>query len=1078
MDKTLYIYRASAGSGKTFTLAVEYIKLLIANPVAYRHTLAVTFTNKATGEMKERILGQLYGIAHSLPSSQSYYEKIRDTFPHLDEQQIRARAGEAMHIMLHDYGHFRIQTIDAFFQSVLRGLAKELQLSGDVEINIDGSKLLDDCVDLMIRRLTPDSNEMQWLVEYIKEHLDNGKSWGVHGTIKSFAQNILKEEYQERGEYMRQQIKENNGKILVDYRNALWAVKENISSRVKAIANDFFAMAQRQNLTVDDFQYKSSGAWGHFEKMLSGVPLPLGKRSLGYIQNPTKICSKLSPADCDYVAGLLQRSQDIYDSEQPHLNSCNISLTRFHQLRLLNSIAETLQQENNRENRFLLAQTTYLLSRMIDDDTSFIFEKIGTEINHIFIDEFQDTSKLQWSCFKVLLDEVMSRGGFNLIVGDVKQAIYRWRNSDWNILNSIDSHFTNKGIGNYNTEILKNCSNNTINYRSQQNVVEFNNALFLAAVRMIDGTYATDLGTRLDDLKRAYSDVVQIPNKTSAKGYAEVRLLESEKNQEARTAAARLQLTKTLGTLLRKEGVKPSDITILIRKKKEIPDIVEDFNREFPEFSIVSESAYELSSSAALRILIAALRYIAHPNDKLNTTELAIAYSRYVLKKELSPTELFTVKNSTAILLPQTLVEKQETLAQEPVNEIIEQLIAILDLKSIEGEEPYLYSFLDYASEYIQRNNCNLSELLQGWDDELSEKTIPEGQEESVRIMTIHKSKGLEFHTVIVPFCNGNITKEWHKMMKEKILWCNPQGQPFGMIDLLPIEYTEKMRQSAYSEDYYRETLFELVDNLNLLYVAFTRASHNLFIFTSKDDKSDTIQQTLGYAVENIQLDGSIFDKEKGIFTYGSILPSKEEKGTTQEEEDNNPFTKKAVEGYQPFVSYENHLSSRQSNNLARFLATSNSELQDTEYMDIGELQHDIMSHLITGDELEQELIKKQMQGLIASDKAREKISRLIRKALDHPLAKEWFGGRYKIFNECNILYRDGKQRVCRPDRVMTDGSTAIVVDFKFAAPKDKHKEQVQNYMENLLQMGYTDVKGYLWYIYKNHIEPVNLEKK
>ena len=1077
MNKTLYIYRASAGSGKTFTLAVEYIKLLIANPGAYRHTLAVTFTNKATGEMKERILGQLYGIANSLQSSQSYYEKIKEAFPGLDENEIRSRADRALHLMLHDYGHFRIQTIDAFFQSILRGLAKELELSGDIEITLDGKKLLEDCVDLLIKRLTPDSNEMKWLVEYIKEHLDKGKSWGVHSAIKNFAQNILKEEYQEKGENMRQQIKKDNGKILTDYRDAIRAVEENITSRIKNIAGQFFAIAKKNSLTVDDFYYKNSGIWSFFVKLERGELLELSKRALECVGNPEKISGKLSAAECDLIAGLLQQNQQLYVNELSHLNSCRLSLTRFHQLRLLNSIADTLQLENNSENRFLLSQTTYLLSRMIDNDTSFIFEKIGTEINHIFIDEFQDTSKLQWSCFKVLLDEVMSRGGFNLIVGDVKQAIYRWRNSDWNILNNIDAEFPAGTIGNYNTEKLNNSSNTTVNYRSQQNVVEFNNKFFTEGVKMIDSTYSTDLGTRLNDLKRAYGDVAQIPYKKGARGYVEVHLLESGKKTDEKAAVAREQLTRTLHTLLDEQQVKPSDITILIRWNTDIPDIVDDFNREFPNYSIVSESAYELSSSAALRILVAALRYILRPGDVLNSTELVAAYSRYVLKSDIPMTEIFERKERILEILPKLLIGKQKELSEEPVNEVLEQLIQILDLNAIEGEEPYIYSFLDYAAEYLQKNNCGIAEFLSAWDDELCTKSIPGGQEESVRIMTIHKSKGLEFHTVIIPFCYGSITKEWHNYQKEKILWCNPKNHPFDMIDLLPIEYLEKMRLSAYSEEYYRETLFELVDNLNILYVAFTRASHNLFIFSNCEQKENSIQQVISCLMNRMELSGSAYDAGKGVFTYGNIVPSEESKPAKVDEVESgmNPFTMEAVECSQPFVSYANNLTSRQSNNLARFLAKSNEELKYAEYMDLGELLHDIMSHLITGCELEQELAKKQMQGLIVSEGTRQEIKRLIGAALDNPEAKDWFNGRYRVFNECNMLYRDGKQRVCRPDRVMIDGSTAIVVDFKFARPIEKHKEQVQNYMANLLQMGYTDVKGYLWYIFKNIIEPVNL---
>ena len=191
-DKALYIYRASAGSGKTFTLAVEYIKLLVANPKAYKHILAVTFTNKATAEMKERIMSQLYGISYSLASSQGYFLKVKEAFSTMPEEELRSRAKKALHNILHDYGHFRIQTIDAFFQSILRSLAKELELSGDLEITLDSTKLLNDTVELLIKRMTPTSEEMGWIVEYIEEHLENDKSWKVREAIKEFAQNIIK----------------------------------------------------------------------------------------------------------------------------------------------------------------------------------------------------------------------------------------------------------------------------------------------------------------------------------------------------------------------------------------------------------------------------------------------------------------------------------------------------------------------------------------------------------------------------------------------------------------------------------------------------------------------------------------------------------------------------------------------------------------------------------------------------------------------------------------------------------------------------------------------------------------------
>lgn len=1069
MDKTLYIYKASAGSGKTFTLAVEYIKLLIANPNAYKHTLAVTFTNDATGEMKARILSSLYGVANALEESNGYFQKISAAFPTMSEQQLRARAHEALHLLLHDYGHFRIQTIDAFFQSILRGLAKELELSGDLEILIEDDELLSNTVDLLIKRLTPTSQETAWLVEYIEEYLENDKGWNVRHAIKDFSKNILKEEYQQKGDNLRQQIYENNGLLLTEYRKTLTAIEQEIKDKVKSIAERFFAIASENGLTAEDFAYKENGAWGFFTKLQKGNLIELGTRMSSYKESPGKISKKLVPEKCQEIAMLLAEAQTLYENENERFTSARLSLARFHQLRLLNSIADTLREENNRENRFLLAQTTYLLSRMIDNDTSFIFEKIGTEINHIFIDEFQDTSRLQWVCFKVLLEEVMSRGGFNLIVGDVKQAIYRWRNSDWNILNNMNSEFKHIETGDYLTERMM--ERHTTNYRSMHNIVRFNNALFKQAANMVATTYHEQLGGRIDDLTKAYSDVEQqlSPYKEDC-GYAELRLIEGA-NKEELTDAVNKELIETLRTLIEEKGVRPADITILVRTHSVIESIVEAFNRELPMYSIVSESAYKLSSSLALRTLIAAMRNVLVPHDRINCLELVTLYNKIVKKRAIDNETLFELNGRYDTLLPATFIEKREQLAQRPIYELIEQLLVLFELSGIKGEEAYIYSFLDRTNEYLQTNSCNLSDFIEAWDNELSEKNIPSGESESVRIVTIHKSKGLEFHTVIIPYASWPIIKT-----RGDILWCHPQKAPFNKLDLLPINYSGDMLQSIYADAYNNEVLFKLVDNLNILYVAFTRAKANLIVFSDAKAKAGDTGHLLASLMNGEWIEQSVYNSEKQQLTYGTIVSSKREDTTSttnNNKKQENPFTQSSQQQLQPFVSYDNRLTSRQSNNLARFLATDNSSIEETDYMDKGELLHEIMSHLITGEELDKELSKKQLEGIITTDSDKENIKKLLHRALNNPTAASWFDGTYTVINECSILYRDGTQKVCRPDRVMINGDQAIVVDFKFGKEMPAHITQVQMYMRNLALMGYRNVKGYLWYVYKNSIVPV-----
>ncbi len=1065
MERKLYIYRASAGSGKTFTLAVEYIKLLIENPGAYKRILAVTFTNKATGEMKERILSQLYGIANALPSSETYMENLRQAFPEYDDTEIRHRAAIAMEMILHDYGHFRIQTIDAFFQMILRGLAKELELSGDMEITLDSSKLLNDAVDLLIKRLTPTSPEMAWLVEYIEEHLANDKSWRIRETIKKFAENILKEEYQERGEELRRQIEENNGAVLSEYRKTIRSIEKDIIARTKAIGKRFFDIAEANNLSVDDFYYKNSGIWSHFDKLQKGILIQPGARAQQCMDSPSKISGKLSAAECEEIASLLAKNKTLADDELQTLNSCTLSLTRFHQLRLLNSIGKTLQEENTRENRFLLAQTTYLLSRMINNDTTFIFEKTGSEISHIFIDEFQDTSKLQWQCFKVLLQEVMAHGTTNLIVGDVKQSIYRWRNSDWNILNRIEEEFHKSSIANYTTATNKSATNTT-NYRSDSRIVTFNNTLFETAARIIDESYKEDLGERLADLKRAYKDVVQaLPEGKTQGGYVEMRMIDAEKENCDFDAAVYARLMTTLKELLCKHSVRPSDITILVRTKNVATEIARIFNETFgKQFSIISDEAYRLSSSVAIKIIIAAMRYIVLPEDKINLLNLIDIYYKSVKKEDISLGTLFEHRNHEQ-LLPQEFIEQLPQLSQMPIYELLERLIVIFDLAQINGEEAFIYTFLDISSQSLSGKANDINSFLETWDNELLDKNVPAGATDSVRIMTIHKSKGLEFHTVIIPFATWKLTGD-----TRNIIWCSPKEEPFDNLSLIPVDCSKKMLESIYSEEYNHEYLFQLVDNLNLLYVACTRASSNLFIFSDANGKKDYISRLLATLIQNILPEGAVYNADEQILTYGEIVASKEKKNKKSD----NPFIDKPINKKQPFVTYENRLNFRQSHNLARFLAKDKEEEERLEYLAQGELLHELLSKLSTGEELERQMTKLQMEGIIGAGKEYENIKRIIQRALANPRASEWFSGKYRLYNECTILFKNGeKHEQRRPDRVMVLNDEAIVVDFKFGKPRDEYSLQVQEYISLLKEMRYKNVQGYIWYVYTNKIEEV-----
>lgn len=1074
MERVLKIYRASAGSGKTFTLALEYMKLLVENPYSYRNILAVTFTNKATGEMKERILSKLYGVANRLESSKEYFEKMVKQLPHLSSETIIKNAGKALELILHDYGHFRIQTIDAFFQTVLRSLAKELELNGDMEISLDGDALLEDAVYSYIRNLDPEPKQIAPILNFIEDKLSAGNDWHVSNDLKDFAKNILKEEYQQRGEALRTEMEANNGVLLKEFYEKVNQKLNSIIGKAKNIGNQFFNIAN--NYRPNDFYdnkkgEETRGLWGFFLKLQAGNTPVVSEKYKNLLNDRQKI-SAVCP-DVDKIADLIKESLTLNRER----NNCELSLKHYHQLGMLNSIAKTLKSENEKENRFLLAETTYLLSSMIGKNTTFIFEKIGTEIDHIFIDEFQDTSKLQWNCFKVLLEEVLARGNFNLIVGDVKQSIYRWRNSDWNIMNNIGSEFRSDLItfADQSTSVEGKKLYST-NYRSDSNIVTFNNALYRIATNFISTNYEKALGkNKLSELLTAYEDVEQaLPTlKNPDCGYSEVRIIDKTEEESKFKKNAIRQLMETLHRLIDKENVAPADIAILLRYKESMKDIVDAFNTEFPDIRIVSDEAYRLESSLTLQLVISAMRYISSPEDRINIANLVKLYAKVVERRNETFNDCIS-NNKISSLLPDEFIKKIDYFQSLPIYELIEQLLQLFGMSEEKDEEAYIYAFLDNATQYLTSRTSDLNGFLEAWDNEICQKSIPAEDVNSIRLMTIHKSKGLEFHTVILPLCDWKLTGD-----SRNSLWCEPKEAPYDTLSLLSVPLNKDMLESIYCEDYNKEQLYQIVDNLNILYVATTRAKSNLFIFSDgTGGRGDTVSKLLNGITKNLTiLKGSKFENE--VFEYGSIVPSevkeKEDKKKEEKKKNENPFEVKAKSIRQPFVYHHNRITFRQSNELTRFLATDKEEKTQLKNIAEGKLLHLVMSGINKANDIEKVLDKLMIEGLIASEKQYNRIKELITRAISHSQAKEWFTGKYQLYNECSILISNKDETIKRPDRVMIKDNEAVVVDYKFAKENDEYRKQVEDYMKLLVQMGYENVKGYLWYVYNNKIEEVKI---
>ena len=449
MNSQLTVYKASAGSGKTFTLAREYMTLVIDNPHAYRTILAVTFTNKATEEMKLRILGQLYGIAHELPESDQYLVQIHAALPHLSEKQIRKNAEEALRLLIHNYNYFRVETIDTFFQSVLRNLARELDLTANLRIGLNDYQVEQQAVDELIESLESTDKLLFWIMDYIKENIADDKSWNVIGQIKSFGEHIFRDYYKEHADELSKRMEEEG--FFEAFKDKMKDTRNQAKEQFEEIAASFFDALEEGGYSADDLNNKTRGIWSYFNKLRNGKYGDDDVKNMTLakcLDNPenwvkkseVKNDSPLYQHVVNVLHPILQVSEKHRHMLERMYKSANLTIKHLNQLRLLGSIDKKVREMNQEANRFLLSDTQTLLHSLIQgSDSPFIFEKIGTQLNHVMIDEFQDTSTIQWKNFKVLLEETMSReDAGNLIVGDVKQSIYRWRSGDWRLLNNID----------------------------------------------------------------------------------------------------------------------------------------------------------------------------------------------------------------------------------------------------------------------------------------------------------------------------------------------------------------------------------------------------------------------------------------------------------------------------------------------------------------------------------------------------------------------------------------------------------------------------------------------------------------
>ena len=1095
----LLVYSASAGSGKTYTLALKYIAMAVATDRAsdFTNILAVTFTNMATAEMKDRILKQLDNLARGGTDKDFLENLIKET--QISKDVLVRRAKGVLAAIMHDYDHFRVETIDSFFQTLLTNLAHELKLPRGFKVDLDDKAVVSQSVDRMLLGVGNEANAdlTSMIISVLERHIDDDKGWNIAKELKRFAQsNLFRGEYMAHDEEIEEVTSDSKymGRLHHALRSYIRDFDEKLEDCIARIEPEVEAVAGVKSKATNIRTYEKNLRKHDFSEPAKIIVTMAGNWDAVF----NKDCKEKEAlrGHAQRISDILKEMEYLRETYASSVYNCELTLKNLDRLSLSGAISREITRYTTEHETFLLARTPELFNRMVKgNDASFVFEKYGTTFKHIMIDEFQDTSRMQWNNFKTLLLENMAQGDESMLVGDIKQSIYRWRGGDWNILFDIKKEFDQ-------ADVLPKVEN----FRSLPVIVRFNNAFFVKASTYIDKRHwevpgdwichETKLMPVLPEevdnsniIQQIYKDVEQTPRcGEEVTGY--VRIVMNDKDTTAEETIE--DLYEQAVNLHVEHGVPYGEMLILVRRNSETQTIIDYITEKDPAFPITSAEAFMLKSSLMVTTLINALKFLSDKTDTLAMALLREGLHAIYDKIEDKELRNFYLDMIDGICTTLSDDAQRATMQQMPLYELCLHLMMMMHYEEAEklGElkqSAYIFNFLDALVSYINDHSSDIKDFISFWDDVLSERSIAVNVEDAVRVMTIHKAKGLEGHTVFIPFADFLLENSQH----DKIIWCAPQqnmtndtnvNELVGRLPLVPVNDLKKMEESAYSTFYENEHRQQRVDSLNTLYVAFTRAKCNLFIWSKRPKIGGRSAFNLIDAFVNNLQPSDEKTTTPGVVCYGNIVGAKGTK-EAKDEQDTKEISVSISHNDLSGVKFF------QSSKALDFLADSEREIEgDTPelqhqrrtryFMNKGTLYHQVFSLIERKEDVPGVIEKMRAEGLLATKKQADEILTFVTTALQQEKeTAKWFDGTYELYNEHNILIRsDGHAKMFRPDRVMVAADHAVVVDYKFGSEKEEYKDQVEMYANNLAKLLNKPVKGYLWYVSKKVIPVCDIE--
>ncbi len=1033
------IYDASAGSGKTYALVKEYLKIILTSPKsdAYRNILAITFTNKAVHEMKSRIVGSLSEFTKENPSTKAQ-DLMQDLSIEtaLSSAQIKSKAQQIIKHIIHNYAAFDISTIDKFTHKVIRAFAHDLNLPMTFEVSLDTESLLIEAVDAIIAQAGEDEVLTKLLVDFTMEKTDDDKSWDISREILETGKLVLNENNRNEIIY----LQDKSITDFLEIKKKLLEVCGELEQQAIGLGNKAAFLIEQKGIDVKSF---SRGTFpNHIKSIQEGRFNPKNKmfhEADDIAINKTAQDRALIDAIIPDLLAILSKVYALFEK----IHFYKAFLKNITPLSLLNTVSNELAKIQQEQNILSITEFNALIHREIQNQPApFIYERLGERYRHFFIDEFQDTSEMQWQNLIPLIDNALSGQdeygdkGTLMIVGDPKQSIYRWRggkaeqfielSKDQNPFNNPDKKLTQLEY----------------NYRSYSQIIEFNNSFFKLLANEFEHP----------DYKDLYENHSRQKVNSKTGGYVNISFLpDTAETEEETLDKTQMYVEATLETINKvvENGFEYNDIVILTRKRGQGIAVANYLTEQ--GVPLLSSETLMIQNATEVRFIMDVLRYLRNSADS-DAKAHFLHYLGLHAQNQI-PVHDFIAKGKElrqegefeTWLLGFDLKFSFQNLRKKSLYEAVEIIVSQY-LDPALRVSSYVQYFLDIVLERDIRNQSGIADFIDFWDKSADKFSIPSPEgTNAIQIMTIHKSKGLEFPVVIMPFAE----EDYGRKPKDK-LWVNAEETTVGLSKVL-IDNSSALEGfgTEASEIYTVKKQEELLDNINVLYVALTRAEEQLYIISSKNlsNNGEVPKNNMCAFFVNYLVAQGLYNNYKLEFELGSSLKLS---AKTQHEESSKNI---------PFVSKV--LNSENIKIAQREAVMWGTHQQEA--IEYGNVIHEILSFVKTNKDVDLAISKAIENGLISINK-KEVVRQTIHEIVEHITLVNHFLPSNRVLNEQTIIQATGS--ICKPDRmVITKENKVCLLDYKTGIASPKHVKQLEEYQKVIEDMGYVVIEKNLVYI-------------